>query len=422
MTESAKAYKRNLFHCLNYLDGTNLNINTDDIPHQRLQELTPQDLMRWFNMKIFGVENPPDTATPTLLRSSSILFWKKSISYFMSNRNHAWNEILNTGNPTRSDKILTLIKQVKKKEVRGEGIRSQARRPLEEAEFRSAMSLAHASEHDITRYGITALCCFQFTMIGRIDDCTQWEKEHFKAHTQFPDVAARARLSWSKNVQEERDAPWQILLGSMDPSFCVILNVAIWLEWSLSSLPGAALSPYVLAFSNDNNRPSGGRKAKVTASKILKGIFHCEDFVEIHDDDGAGKLGSHSLRKFASTWLRRNGGTKDEKDTRGHWKKQRVSDTYDDMELPYPDTKAAGMLCVGGPCSYRVKPNSRVTEEWIIGNVVPFTAEVYGYALAKILGKALLWCVFSEHKAWVPQQIRNSVTQAHNLLEPNFPD
>ena len=64
-------------------------------------------------------------------------------------------------------------------------------------------------------------------------------------------------------------------------------------------------------------------------------------------------LGTHSTRKFASTHARRSGCTKDEKDHRGRWKsKGRVSDIYDDTELPYPDAKVCEMLCIGGPCFY----------------------------------------------------------------------
>ena len=70
-------------------------------------------------------------------------------------------------------------------------------------------------------------------------------------------------------------------------------------------------------------------------------------------------LGSHSIRKFAATHARRCGVTKDEKDIRGRWKgKGRVSDVYDDVELPYPDCKVAEKLAMGGPCFYII--NSRI--------------------------------------------------------------
>jgi hypothetical protein len=45
--------------------------------------------------------------------------------------------------------------------------------------------------------------------------------------------------------------------------------------------------------------------------------------------------------------------TKDEKDIQGRWKNRaQVSDAYDNLELPYPDTKVANKLCIGGLCFY----------------------------------------------------------------------
>jgi len=60
-----------------------------------LTTLTPADLLRWFNLKTFGEEDPPDNANPTESRSSTIANWKKQISYFMPNNHHPWNEITN---------------------------------------------------------------------------------------------------------------------------------------------------------------------------------------------------------------------------------------------------------------------------------------------------------------------------------------
>ena len=150
MPDNIRPYKLTLFHCLNYLDGTNLKVDDDDIPLDRLRTLTPTELLRWFRFKAFGIENPHDGMNPIYARSSSLLHWKKHISFFMPNNHHPWNEIINSGNPTRSKELIQLIKQVKKREVRGQGVPSQARRPLEEAEFRSAMAVAHASDNNLT--------------------------------------------------------------------------------------------------------------------------------------------------------------------------------------------------------------------------------------------------------------------------------
>ena len=136
--------------------------------------------------------------------------------------------------------------------------------------------------------------------------------------------------------------------------FCVILSLGLWLEMNLRENVSAGLSPYVFSFSDDVGLASGNLKAKEIARTIFgQKIFKLEELSQI------GMLGSHSIRKFAATHARRCGVTKDEKDIRGRWKgKGRVSDVYDDVELPYPDCKVAEKLAMGGPCFYII--NSRI--------------------------------------------------------------
>jgi hypothetical protein len=99
----------------------------------------------------------------------------------------------------------------------------------------------------IWKYGMPALMNFQFHLIARIDDTTQVILEHICTHDNFEN-ALKTRLNWSKNVQDERDAPWQIVLASMNPVFCVIISLGVWLELNMRTHPDAAASPYVFAF------------------------------------------------------------------------------------------------------------------------------------------------------------------------------
>jgi hypothetical protein len=76
-------------------------------------------------------------------------------------------------------------------------------------------------------------------------------------------------------------------------------------------------SPYVFCFSDDTMIPSGGLKAKETAQTIFgQKVLQLEEF------QSGGLLGSHLIRKFASTHVRRCGISKDDKDTRGAGKKR----------------------------------------------------------------------------------------------------
>ena len=395
---------------MSYLDGTDY-AKDHVFSQQRLSELTPEDLLRWMNIKTYGVAEPPDDANPTLARSNSIKFWKKSLSHFMPNKLTPWNELANVGNPTRSTLINKLIKDVKKKEVWKQGAPSQARRSSAIAEFRRVRSiLKEEGETILWTYGIPAMNNYQVHMIGRIDDTTQFQVENLQAHDQFC-FCLKSKLAWSKNVHEERDAPWQVIIGAMDVSFCVLVSLALWLEVYIATDPNALQTPYVFAFSEDNNVPAGGVKSKST----VQGIFTEEIFSRNEFNTEAGPLGSHSFRKMASSEARKRGATKDEKDIRGRWKgQQRVSDVYDDVEMPFPDAKVAGLLCMGGPCKYEIKQNSGISEQFLLTHVVPNVARRLPHDVSVVLGTALMWYVFApEGQNDVPQNIRDRVKNAY---------
>ena len=46
----------------------------------------------------------------------------------------------------------------------------------------------------------------------------------------FDPNALKTRMNWQENVSEERDAPWQIVLGAMDTTYCVLTCLALWSE------------------------------------------------------------------------------------------------------------------------------------------------------------------------------------------------
>jgi hypothetical protein len=60
---------------------------------------------------------------------------------------------------------------------------------------------------DIWTYGLPAMLNFQFHLVARIDDATQVLIDNIQVHDTFSSNCLKTRLNWSKNVQEERDAP-----------------------------------------------------------------------------------------------------------------------------------------------------------------------------------------------------------------------
>ena len=94
----------------------------------------------------FGHPDEGDDDVPTCGRSSTLAFHKKALSYFMPKKDLGWNTVSLSGNPTRSPEVDDLIKQVRRHEVHGEGVSSQARCALTLPEFRSLVGMAPNSE------------------------------------------------------------------------------------------------------------------------------------------------------------------------------------------------------------------------------------------------------------------------------------
>jgi hypothetical protein len=374
-----------------------------------LAAITPNDVLRYMNLKTFGTTEPAGDANPISAQANSLAMDKKAISYFMPNRD-MWSVTRTEGNPTRSALVNGLIKRVKKKEARKQGVDSQTQQPMLGQEFvvmhdllkRNVLSAGRRGEgaHDVfwKRYGISAMVNFQFHLIARVDDSTQLVLEHIRVHDAFPN-ALKTRLNWSKNVDDERDAPWQIVLGSLNPVYCVLCSLALWLELNLKLNPTAMNSPYVFCISDDVRVPDGGLKTKAMIQSLFTRMFRRQEFKGEENGDGElSMLGSHSIRKYAATFARRCGVTKDEKDIRGRWKGTgRVSDVYDDVELPFPDAKVAEKLCGGGPCFYVPDQTLDATmmNTFVLSRVVPNIRKRLPESACLVLGKALLWLICS---------------------------
>ena len=150
-------------------------------------------------------------------------------------------------------------------------------------------------------------------LIGRIDVCCKFYRSNFAMHDQSPGKAARFRLAWSKNVTEERDAPWQHMFGCMDWVFCTILHVGLWLEIFHTTDMGARNSPFVFSFTDDNisDDEKIAAKSKSRLYSMLKPVLE-----EIGLEANNGPVGSHSIWKLAATFACLLGILKNNKDTR----------------------------------------------------------------------------------------------------------
>ncbi len=90
---------------------------------------------------------------------------------------------------------------------------------------------------------------------------------------------------------------------------------------------------------------------------------------------------------------------------------------YDDVELPWPDTKLATYLCIGGPCKYKIKAESGINDNFILDYIMKDVAEYYNREACVVLGTALLYYMYTpEGKTIVPSFLFDSVSENYTRL------
>ena len=114
----------------------------------------------------------------------------------------------------------------------------------------------------------------------------------------------KSKMCWSKNVLKERKSPNQIILGSMDPNFCVLLGLALHLAHTSLTI-------------NQNSSPLLSNVPKLHIQALLDKIVNQEDFPLFNANS---PIGTHSIRKLPATYARINGCSEDNVDARGRWK------------------------------------------------------------------------------------------------------
>ena len=130
-------YYTEIAQFMSFLDGIEYprNDNSHVFPQERLLEITDLDVVSYFNFKAYHNANPSPSDQPIYCRSSTLEYKKKAISSFLPRQNMPWDDITQTGNPTRSRAVHHMIQKVKVHEVRGTGVQSNARRAVEWEEF-----------------------------------------------------------------------------------------------------------------------------------------------------------------------------------------------------------------------------------------------------------------------------------------------
>ncbi|KAG2845900.1 hypothetical protein PC113_g18092 [Phytophthora cactorum] len=369
-------YKPELVKFMSYKDG--IVYDKDRVfTTEELLQIIPDHLCRWMSQQAYGDAEPSEEMRPVHRRSTTLEFSKKAISSFMPRINATWDPVTERGNPTRSDAVNKLIKKVKKFEVRREGAETKARRSVKFEEFMNLLLLVRSQwEQNKTSFMVGSVLSLQWHIMARIDDMMKLQLGNFSPNTEYASTLL-FQMRWSKNIQEERDAPEQIVVGSMDPKMCALLNLAVYIQSSTNVTSSEFLY----------GNPKDGDRA---VRRFLAGMVKDTAFKKIK----SGKLGTHSLRKGAATYATRSGISKGFVNRCGRWRTRKgVVDVYIDNTQPYPDSlTAASLTGPAGPCLYTTKTGiSCVTPQWLVDQVVPTVKQLMGDSIATTLALPLLW-------------------------------
>lgn len=167
-------------------------------------------------------------------------------------------------------------------------------------------------------------------MISRMDDMCHLCFNNITNNPSFSFVLY-LKLRWSKSIQEEREAPQQIILGAMDPKLCVLLSLAAYVEFCFES-----------RLVEESSFVFGEMKR---TQKMIRSVLQ----QAIGDEgigEGMGLIGTHSFRKGPVTHASRCRLSREVISKRGRWKNRtRMVDVYIDVNVLLPDTTAAAKLC-----------------------------------------------------------------------------
>lgn len=377
--DAPKGYKNALVKFMSYIHKTNYNITHEFAPND-LVRIQPEQLCNYITFIAYGTDKPKDTDRPINARSNTLYFVKKALSYYMPRKNVSWDTINRVGNPTRSIEVNTLIKKIRKHEVRKEGAESQAVRPLEFEEFVNILTVIRTSNlfSSGDMYRLTSIITLQWQLIGRIDDIMKLQIRNLSFNPSHNNALC-CQMTWSKNIMDERDSPTQIILPSMDDRICALLNLAVYLESTNIELNTNCDFLYA-------NGKDGDRRVR----DCLKTVIESESFSKLVP----GKIGTHSFRKGASTYCARSGLSKDYVTHRGRWRIGKTQvDTYIDVNRPFPDAVTSACLCGhSGPGMYTIASNANLlTDTFLVNRITPKTCRLMGKEFARVLALPIIY-------------------------------
>ena len=222
-----------------------------------------------------------------------------------------WSTIPNHGNPTRDKSILAMIARIRKFQTRNQGKKSRVKRDMTMNEFRIAIETLEAEPNNWSNMKWASALCMQFQMIRRGDCVHHIQRMNFSQHPQF-DFALHTKLNWSKNVRDERNCPWQIMLGAMSTAFCGLLSLAICLEVRFATFGTDSKFLYTEEHSKDLpeeeavDDPAPLASLAACSKQVASKVFGSARFIALAAPS-AGSVGMHSVSKMCCLFCQENG-------------------------------------------------------------------------------------------------------------------
>jgi hypothetical protein len=136
---------------------------------------------------------------------------------------------------------------------------------------------------------------FQYHIIVRIEDIMNLKMGDLRSYDKFDAFALQTKLSWNKNTMEKHSCPDQMLIGASGTYFCILLDLACYLESRLSNKHHGR---YLFGDRDDNMEPDSAN------SRYCNALLKCwtePEFVALLTKLKVF-LGLYSNRKFLATW------------------------------------------------------------------------------------------------------------------------
>ena len=303
----ATVFRRFLSSALEY-DVSLEEIRSRQVPQEVLLRVTPEHIIKYFKQCAFENYKDGDDLKDGMkfnikLRANTLYYWKKCISHFMLMQNSGWDEVYCRGNPTKSKLVNSFIKDLVKFECKDLGVKSKARRAMEFREFLTLLKLirkkgfvagGQSMRDQLKWVRMAAFLSLQWQMIARMDDMMHLKFTNLCANHDFP-FCLKCTIRWSKNTNEERSCPNQMLCPSNDPLLCPLLNLGIYLEQYAHDETVTQDSPIF-----------GGDASRYTIGRLFESLLSDDEFLQVAGSLG-GRLGNHSIRKGACTYAIRAG-------------------------------------------------------------------------------------------------------------------